>query len=58
MATARTICYDPMYLDDAGGQKLIFVGLWHHDAFVRTAEGWRICVRRQEKGYLHGLPAR
>jgi hypothetical protein len=36
----------------------LFVGLWYHDTFTRTPAGWRMSSRVQEKGYLHGLPAR
>lgn len=58
-ASARSICHNPMYLDEAdGGQRLMFVGLWYHDVLVRTPDGWRISERRQQKGYLHGLPRR
>jgi hypothetical protein len=54
-ATGKTICHNPMYLDVDGKQHLLFVGLWYLDDFVRTADGWRIAARRQQKGYLHGL---
>lgn len=59
-ATARTLCHNPMWLpvQDGGEQQVMFVGLWYHDTLVRTADGWRISARRQERGYLHGLPAR
>jgi hypothetical protein len=43
---------------DGAEPQVMFVGLWYHDTLVRTADGWRISSRRQEKGYLHGLPAR
>ena len=56
-ATGRTLCHNPMILGDEPGQTVIFVGIWYHDTFVRTADGWRISSRREEKGYLHGLPA-
>jgi ketosteroid isomerase-like protein len=59
-ATARTLCHNPMWLParDGAEPQVMFVGLWYHDTLVRTADGWRISSRRQEKGYLHGLPAR
>jgi hypothetical protein len=56
-ATGRTICHNPMWLNDPdGSERIMYVGLWYHDTFVRTAHGWRISARRQQKGYLHGLP--
>jgi hypothetical protein len=56
-ATARTICHNPMWFEDET-QPPMFVGLWYHDTFARTADGWRITSRVQQKGYLHGLPSR
>ncbi|MDT4935627.1 MAG: hypothetical protein QOK11_3519 [Pseudonocardiales bacterium] len=55
-ATATTLCHNPMYLkSDNGQQRLLFVGIWYHDALVRTSDGWRIKTRTQQKGYLQGL---
>lgn len=55
VASATTICHNPMWFSDAT-QPPMFVGLWYVDSFVRTANGWRIASRVQRKGYLHGLP--
>ena len=55
-ATSVTLCHNPMYLADKDGQeKVIFVGIWYHDEWQRTADGWRIRKRVQQKGYMHGL---
>jgi hypothetical protein len=56
-ATAKTICHNPMWFADPA-QPPLFVGLWYVDSFIRTAQGWRISSRVQQKGYLHGLPSR
>lgn len=56
-ASARTLCHNPMIMDNKGGQTVMFVGIWYHDTFVRTEDGWRISSRREEKGYMHGLPS-
>jgi SnoaL-like domain len=47
-ATSRTICFNPMVM---GGDKrqVYFVGLWYVDEFVRTAQGWRMSRRVEEK---------
>ncbi|WP_304108192.1 nuclear transport factor 2 family protein [Mycolicibacterium bacteremicum] len=47
-ATARTLCFNPMVLggDDA---QVLFCGLWYDDEFVRTAAGWRMTKRVEEK---------
>lgn len=55
VVTSTTMCHNPMYVDTDGGQRLIFVGIWYHDSWRRTPDGWRIAERVQEKGYLHGL---
>jgi hypothetical protein len=55
-ATAVTMCHNPMWLTRDGVEHIITVGLWYHDTLVRTADGWRISSRTQQKGYLHGLP--
>jgi hypothetical protein len=56
-AEASSICHNPMYFDQDGTQRLLYVGLWYHDTFVRTGKGWRFTSRTQQKGYLHGLPS-
>lgn len=52
-ATARSVCHNPMYLDDNGQQRVLVVGLWYFDEFARTPDGWRIARRSQQLGYLH-----
>lgn len=55
-ATSQTMCHNPMYLADKdGAQKVIFVGIWYHDEWRRTDDGWRISKRAQQLGYFHGL---
>jgi hypothetical protein len=54
-ATSQTMCLNPMPLSHDGKQTLVFVGIWYHDDWIRTAEGWRITKRVQQKGFLHGL---
>ena len=52
-ATGRTICHNPMTLKK--GNRLFWCGLWYRDTFVRTAQGWRISERYEERCYMHGL---
>jgi hypothetical protein len=54
-ATSQTMCLNPMPLTHDGKQQLVLVGIWYHDDWVRTADGWRIANRVQVKGFLHGL---
>ncbi|TQK31535.1 nuclear transport factor 2 family protein [Arthrobacter sp. SLBN-53] len=46
-ATSRTLCFNPMVL--GGDGQVLFCGLWYDDEFVRTAEGWRMTKRVEEK---------
>jgi hypothetical protein len=34
----------------------MFVGLWYRDVFVRTAKGWRIRERYEERIFDHNVP--
>ncbi|MFA7512867.1 MAG: nuclear transport factor 2 family protein [Mycolicibacterium vanbaalenii] len=47
-ATSRAICFNPMVM---GGERnqVYFVGIWYVDEFVRTAQGWRMSRRVEEK---------
>ena len=47
-ATARTICFNPMVFD-ADKKQILFVGIWYVDELVRTADGWRMTRRVEEK---------
>ncbi|HDR9482060.1 TPA: nuclear transport factor 2 family protein [Burkholderia aenigmatica] len=53
-ATARTAGQAMMIsADDAGRNRMCFVGLWYRDLLVRTECGWRIRSRTQERSWLH-----
>ncbi|MDP9117657.1 MAG: nuclear transport factor 2 family protein [Actinomycetota bacterium] len=55
-ATSQTMCDNPMSLKSEGDQpKVLFVGIWYHDTWRRTPDGWKISHRKQEKGYMHAL---
>lgn len=47
-ATSRAICFNPMVMGGDAGQ-IYFVGIWYVDEFVRTADGWRMSKRVEEK---------
>jgi hypothetical protein len=36
---------------------VFFCGLWYVDELVRTAQGWRIRERVEEKCYFHNVPS-
>ncbi len=54
-ATARTICFNPMVVDD---QHVFFVGLWYVDRLVRGETGWRFAERVEERSYFHNFERR
>jgi hypothetical protein len=57
-ARARTMCHNPMEMPlEAGGTQVAFYGLWYVDRLVRTADGWRIRERVEERGYAFNVPA-
>src|SRR5690349_5403922 len=53
-ATARTFCFNPMILKGAEPTekaKVMQVGVWYDDEFVRTGAGWRFSRRVEIKCY-------
>lgn len=58
-ATGRTMCFNPMGVARPEGQsgepRMFFCGLWYLDRFVRTADGWRIAERFEEKSWIHNM---
>lgn len=58
-ARARTMCHNPMEIPlPDGGTQVAFYGLWYVDRLVRTAAGWRIAERVEERSYDFNVPAR
>ena len=49
-ATARTFCFNPMVLK-GDKPKVMQVGVWYDDEFVRTTDGWRFSRRVEIKLY-------
>lgn len=57
-AAAKTICWNPMVLKGGTGEpRVFFCGLWYHDEYLRTLDGWRITKRVEEKCFTHNMPA-
>ena len=56
-AKAKTICHNPMVMPLGDDKVQVFYcGLWYVDELVRTADGWRIKSRVEEKSYVHNMP--
>ena len=49
VARVRTICFNPMVVKDE--HQVLFCGLWYRDVLVRTADGWRIRERHEDRGW-------
>jgi SnoaL-like domain len=47
-ATARTFCFNPMVFTGEQAATMV-IGLWYEDEFARTADGWRMTRRVEEK---------
>lgn len=53
-ARGKTLCLNPMTVpNEESPLQMTHYGLWYLDKFVRTAEGWRICERIEEKSYTY-----
>ncbi len=56
-ANSRTACFNPMQIQFPDGKsQVMFFGLWYLDQWVRTAQGWRLTERVEEKCFDHNLP--
>jgi 3-phenylpropionate/cinnamic acid dioxygenase small subunit len=57
MGTGRVMCFNPMEMTMPDGDKqTFFLGLWYLDEYRRTAEGWRISRREEEKSWVFNTP--
>ncbi len=57
-AEAKTICHNPMTMGEGDDADLMVCGLWYLDKLVRTADGWRIKERVEEKSYMRIFPGK
>lgn len=56
-ATGRVMCFNPMHMAVSAEQKhMFFLGLWYLDEYRRTAKGWRISRREEEKSWAFNTP--
>jgi 3-phenylpropionate/cinnamic acid dioxygenase small subunit len=56
-AKGRVMCFNPMEMAmPDGGTQTYFLGLWYLDEYRRTADGWRICRRVEEKSWIFNTP--
>lgn len=56
-ARGRVMCFNPQCLQQPDGSSQVFMlGLWYVDTYLRTANGWRIQSRVQEKSWVFNTP--
>jgi len=55
-ASARTIVFNPMLVDQGGTREVFFIGAWYLDTLVRTDDGWRICQRIEKASWDFNTP--
>ena len=56
-ASGRIMCFNPQEISLGEENSQVFMlGLWYLDKYVRTAEGWRICERIEEKSWVFNTP--
>ncbi len=56
-ASGRVMCFNPMEMNLPGGDSQTYMlGLWYVDEYRRTAAGWRICRRVEEKCWAFNTP--
>ena len=55
-ATGRTLCHNPMVLGKGDEEHVFVCGLWYIDKLARTADGWRIRERSEERSFVEGMP--
>lgn len=57
-ARSSVICFNPMQVTLPDGKsQVMFLGLWYHDKFTRTARGWRMSERVEQKCFDYNVPA-
>lgn len=56
-ASGKVMCFNPMEMDLGEGKNQTFMlGLWYLDDYTRTADGWRISKRVEEKSWTFNVP--
>jgi hypothetical protein len=56
-ATGRVMCFNPMGLPVPGkAPHMMFLGLFYLDKYIRTADGWRIFERVEERSWGYNVP--
>jgi hypothetical protein len=54
--TGRVMCFNPMEMPLGEEKQVFMLGLWYVDSYRRTAQGWRISSRKEEKSWVFNVP--
>ena len=53
----KVACLNPMRVPKPdGGDEMMLLGLWYHDRYVRTPQGWRISERVEKRSFDYNMP--
>ncbi len=55
-AQGRVMCFNPMEMPIGDDKQVFMLGLWYVDEYRRTAQGWRISSRREERSWVFNVP--
>jgi hypothetical protein len=56
-AIGKVACINPMRVPKAdGGDEVMILGLWYHDRYRRTPQGWRISERVEKRSFDYNMP--
>ena len=55
-AYGKSACHNPMVFGGDNKPKMMVIGLWYVDTFVRTSDGWRFRTRTEEQLYSNIVP--
>ena len=56
-ASGRIMCFNPQEISLGEENSQVFMlGLWYLDKYLRTAQGWRLCERIEEKSWVFNTP--
>ena len=56
-AVGKVACINPMRVPKAdGGDEVMILGLWYHDRYRRTPQGWRISERIEKRSFDYNMP--
>jgi len=56
-AIGKVACINPMRVPKPdGGDEVMILGLWYHDRYRRTPQGWRISERVEKRSFDYNMP--